>query len=83
MGGKDSEKKPRYRLLPRTIIQGATRGDADAIAAVLQRYEGYIAKLCTLVCYDENGIGHSYVDEEMQDILKEKLMLGIQTFEVE
>lgn len=38
-------RKPNHRLLPYATIQAATNGDAEAIGAVLQHYEGYIAKL--------------------------------------
>ena len=38
-------RKPNHRLLPYATIQSATKGDAEAISAVLRHYEGDIARM--------------------------------------
>lgn len=70
----------RYKPLPYTIIQPATQGDPDAIAAVLRHYEGYIAKLSTRRLFDEDGNVYHSVDEAMRRRLEIKLIAGILSF---
>ncbi len=74
-------RAPRYKLLPYDTIQAATRGDPDAIAAVLRHYEGYIAKLSTRRLFDETGNVYLCVDETMRRRLEIKLIAGILSFQ--
>lgn len=52
-------------LLPFSTIEAASSGDVDAINAVLRHYERYMAALATRRLYDENGVEHLCIDEEM------------------
>lgn len=77
---RKSSRTPRYALLPYATILAATQGDADAVAAVLRHYEGYIARLSTRRLYDEHGNVYSGVDEAMRRRLEIKLIAGLLTF---
>ena len=72
----------RYPLLPLAIIEAASKGDADAIHAVLKHYERYISVLSKRTIYDENGTPHIWVNEEMCKLLKIKLIAKILSFEL-
>lgn len=74
--------KSRTKLLPYPIIVRATKGDVEAITAVLKHYEGYIAVLATREFFDEFGNPHFFVDEEMRHRLETKLITKILTFSV-
>lgn len=69
-------------LLPFNIIADAANGSIDAMCAVLQHYEGYIARLCTRTLIDEVGNTYSYVDEEMRNRLKVRLIARTLNFKV-
>ena len=69
-------------LLPFSVIEAAANGNIDAINAVLKHYEGYIAALSTRKLYDENGVPHMVVDDEMRKMLEIKLITKILTFEI-
>lgn len=69
-------------LLPFSIIDAAAGGNVDAINAILKHYEGYIAALSMRQLYDENGVPHLCVDEEMHRRLETKLITRILTFKV-
>lgn len=77
---KNQSKNPRHSLLPYAVIQAATKGDPDAIAAVLRHYAGYIAKLSQRRLYDESGNTYLCVDEEIRHRLEIKLITGILMF---
>ena len=70
------------KLLPWGVIAAAANGDTDAICAILKHYEGYIAKLCTRTLRDENGNTYLYVDEEMRNRLKVRLIVRTLAFNV-
>ena len=74
--------KAASSLLPYSTIEVATYGNVDAINAVLRHYERYIAALATRTLYDENGVPHLCVDEEMKRRLETKLITKILTFRV-
>ncbi len=74
-------RKSCKRLLPYEVIQAASKGDTDAVCAVLRHYEGYIARLATRQFYDEYGNVHLCVDEAMRHRLEVKLITGILSFE--
>lgn len=69
-------------LLPFSIIEAAANGNIDAINAVLTHYKGYIAALSTRQLYDDNGVPHMVVDEEMRKMLEIKLITKILNFEI-
>ncbi len=69
-------------LLPFSIIEAAANGNIDAINAVLKHYEGYIAALSTRQLYDDNGVPHTVVDDEMRKMLEIKLITKILNFEI-
>ena len=67
-------------LLPFSIIKAATEGDITAINHVVNHYQRYINALSTRRLYDENGNEHFYIDEEIQQMLKIKLISKILDF---
>lgn len=69
-------------LLPFSTIEAAASGNVDAINAVLAHYERYIAALSTRTLYDENGLPHLCIDEEMRRRLETKLITRIIGFDV-
>lgn len=75
-----THNKPRSRLLPYDTIRAASKGDPDAVSAVLRHYEGYIARLSMRRLFDENGNTYLCVDETMQHRLEIKLIAGILAF---
>lgn len=77
----NTNRKPRYKLLPYATIQAATQGDPDAVAAVLRHYEGYIATLSTRNLYDERGNAYLCVDETLRARLEIKLITGLLAFD--
>lgn len=80
MSKKNGYRKPRYKLMSRDTIQAATKGEPDAVAAVLRHYEGYIAKLSTRCLFDEYGNTYLCVDEALRRRLEIKLITGILAF---
>ncbi len=69
-------------LLPFDVIAAAANGDTDAICVILKHYDGYIAKLSTRTLKDEQGNTYSYVDEEMRNRLKVRLIARTLNFSV-
>lgn len=69
-------------LLPWGVIAAAANGDTDAICAILKHYEGYIAKLSTRTLRDEDGNTYLYVDEEIRNRLKIRLIARTLAFNV-
>lgn len=69
-------------LLPYSVIEAATRGEAEAMERVLKHYEGYIRYLSTRKLRREDGSGHSGVDQDIYDRLKAKLIRAVLDFEV-
>ena len=78
----DKKQNNKHTLLPFSVIEAATTGNVDAINAVLKHYEPYIAALATRRLYDENGVPHLCVDEEMRRRLEIKLITKILDFDV-
>lgn len=78
----DKTNKPASSLLPYSILEAAVSGNVDAINAVLRHYECYIAALSTRTLYDEVGIPHLCVDEEMRRRLETKLITKILSFKL-
>lgn len=67
-------------LLPYKTICAATKGDVDAISAVLSYYASYITRMSTRKLYDKHGNVYLYVDEIIRRRLEIKLITGILTF---
>lgn len=67
-------------LLPYPLIIAATKGDPDAVKAVVQHYEGYIASLSVRKFRDERGNAYYGVDEDMRDRLRTRLIKAILEF---
>lgn len=68
-------------LLAYSTISAAAKGDVDAINVVLRHYARYIAALSTRTLYDENGVPHLCVDDEMKRRLETRLITRILTFD--
>ena len=79
MGRRKTDENTR--LLPFSVIEAAANGDVDAINKVLKHYEGYIIILSTRRMYDEQGIAHIFVDNELRRILETKLIVKILQFD--
>ena len=62
------------KILPFPVISAAANGDIIAMYTILKHYESYIASLCTRTLKDKEGNIYSYVDEEMRNSLKERLI---------
>ncbi len=80
MSKKNGYRKTRDKLMPSDTIQAATKGERDAVAAVLRHYEGYIAKLSTRCLFDEYGNTYLCVDETLRRRLEIKLITGVLAF---
>lgn len=72
-------KKPNHFKEPPAyeIIQGAYQGNPEALAAILQHYDGYINKLCFRTFYDKEGYSHNRIDTELKKMLQNKLIFVI------
>ena len=68
------ENSKTVEMLPLEVIAAATQGDTDALCKVLEHYDGYIAKLSTRIARDEYGNSFLFVDEEMRNRLKVRLI---------
>lgn len=75
-------QKSTHTLLPFVVIEGAVSGNVDAINRVLKHYEAYIATLAARRFYDENGLSHWFVDEELRKTLEIKLITKILDFKL-
>lgn len=70
------------QLLPLGVIAAAANGNTDAMCTILKHYDGYIAKLSTRTLKDENGNTYAYVDEEMHNRFKVRLIARTLAFNV-
>lgn len=69
----------QHSLIPYTTILAAKKGDPEAMNAVLQHYDRYISKCARRTHIDEQGNRHSYIDEDIKNGIRLKLMLKIIT----
>jgi hypothetical protein len=69
------------KLLPFRVIEAAASGDISAINRVLKHYGGYITALSIKRLYDEDGMTHLVVDDEMRRTLETKLIVKIMQFD--
>ena len=78
----DKKQNNKHTMLKKKIIEAAVNGNVDAINDVLKHYEPYIAALATRRLYDENGVPHLCVDDELRKTLEIKLITKILSFEL-
>ena len=78
----DKQTNEQYSLFPLSLIARAVNGDVSAIDQIVKYYKPYIAKLATRQIYDENGVSHSYVDEEVRRSLENRLINTILKFKL-
>jgi hypothetical protein len=69
-------------LLPYPVIIAAAKGDPDAMAVVMRRYEGEIADLSMRKLRDERGNTYYGIDEDIRDRLRSKLMRAVLSFRI-
>ena len=67
------------KSLPLPIIVAAIEGDGEALAAVLNHYNGYIRFLAMRPLKDKYGNEYLCVDEDMRLRLEAKLIYSIVT----
>ncbi len=77
-----NQKNSTSSLLPYSTVEAAASGNVDAINAVLAHYSRYICALSTRTLYDENGVPHLCVDDELRKTLEIKLITKILSFEL-
>lgn len=76
------ENRKNAEMLPFEVIAAATQGDTIALCKVLEHYDGYIATLCTRTLRDEYGNSFLYVDEDMRNRLKIRLIARTLAFNI-
>ena len=69
-------------LLPYPVIIAATKGDPEAMTAVVQHYESNIAYLYMRKLRDERGNTYYGIDEDIRDRLRSRLMRAVLSFKV-
>ena len=67
----------KAKEIPVPVIMAAIKGESEAIAYVLRHYRNYIRKLSTRTLRDEYGNEYLYVDSDMENRLKSKLIFSI------
>ena len=72
--------KRKNDMLPFKTITAASNGDVEAINNVLEYYEKYITVLSAKKLYDENGVPYLFVDEQLRQSLKTKLITALLKF---
>ncbi len=75
-------QKARNKLLPFPVIFAAAQGDVEAMTTVLSHYSSYINKLATRSAKDESGRVYSYIDEELRNRLKIRLIMRTLAFNI-
>jgi hypothetical protein len=66
--------------LPYPVIVAATKGDPDAMAVVMKRYESFIADLSMRKQRDERGNTYWGIDGDIRDRLRSKLIRAVLSF---
>ena len=74
---------PEVALVPYPIIVAATKGDPEAMKAVVQHFSVYIASLSMRKLYDERGNAYYGVDEDIRERLQAKLMRTVLRFKAD
>lgn len=65
-----------------SVIEAAVHGDTSAIRAILKHYDGYIRALAMSRYYDDNGVLHMAVDDEIRKMLEIKLISKMLDFKL-
>lgn len=76
------KSKNKRKLLELSVIQAASNGDVEALAAVVKHYKGYIRKLSIRRLYDEGGQVHYCIDETLRGRLEIKLIEKVLSFKI-
>jgi len=79
----NTQTKTAENLLPFSVIVSAANGNSGAIDKVLKYYNGYIAALSMKTLYDEQGVPHLCIDEELRHRLESKLIMNITKFNLD
>lgn len=61
------------RISYQTILK-AQRGEPEAAEHIIKHYASYIASVSKVTIYDYYGFPHSFVDKEMMQQIKNKLL---------
>lgn len=69
--------KSRFDIIPLSIIEGAKKGNSDALGYVLSHFRSYIQTLATREYEDGQGNKYSFVDEDIVSRLEATLVLSI------
>jgi len=77
------KNKRQKELLPFGIIAAAAKGDVEAMGRILSHYDSYIAKLSTRTIKDKDGNIHTYIDSELSNRLKSRLIMRTLAFRVD
>lgn len=70
-------KRRKTKLIPYATIVAAKNGDAEAMETILQHYDPYITLKSRRTYRDELGIESTFVDEDIRNRIRLKLMLAI------
>ncbi len=57
-----------------TVILNATKGDPEAIEAILEHYDGFIDHHSKRTLYDEYGNPHTAIDPEIKERIRSKII---------
>lgn len=63
--------------IPYETIVAAKNGDNDAIAEIVRHYEPYISHFAKRLMYDESGVAHEVIDEEIKGLIISEYMSAI------
>jgi hypothetical protein len=80
IGTTGNTEQDERGLLPYPVIIAATKGDPDAMAIVMRRYESEIADLSMRTLRDERGNTYFGIDGDIRDRLRSKLMRAVLSF---
>ena len=82
IGTTDNTEQDERGLLPYPVIIAATKGDPDAMAIVMRRYESEIADLSMRKLRDERGNVYYGIDGDIRDRIRSKLMRAVLSFKM-
>ncbi|MDY0410518.1 helix-turn-helix domain-containing protein [Virgibacillus soli] len=74
--------KPKYPMIPFSLIVKATDGDTEAILYIVEHYSGYLSKRSLRLMKDEYGNSHMIVDEMLRGRMETRLINKILAFEI-
>ncbi len=82
IGTTGNTEQDERGLLPYPVIIAATKGDPDAMAIVMHRYESEIADLSMRKLRDERGNVYYGIDGDIRDRIRSKLMRAVLSFKM-